>query len=390
MATVTSAVLESKQTDAALMELAVDRNQLLAEVAAAARVSDEKSTQPILSHLLLQTAGNGLLSITGSDLKRTVTTECPAAVKTPGQATVPAQKLLNYLKLLPNGTVSIKVLSNYQVQITAGHSRTKMPGLAPTSFPPAPAIAAAPIRISCRALKTLIRQSLFAVASSEDRYLLNAALLLLRADRMGMVATDGRRLSLVEVQEDSLAIEDFRKVLLPRECMGNLLSLFGSTKAESLDFSEDEANIYFQIGPRKLSVRKLSGQFPNYEAIVPRDNASAAVIGSADLLASLQRVLEFADERSNAVKLRLEENMLTISASVPDRGESQETLPLSYAFPAITIGFNGSFLVDFLKTIGPEGEVRLSLKNASSAAVIAPEAFNPEYQQRYVVMPMRV
>ena len=99
MATVTSAVLESKQTDAALMELAVDRNQLLAEVAAAARMSDGKSTQPILSHLLLQTTGNGLLSITGSDLKRTVTTECPAAVKTPGQATVPAQKLLNYLKL---------------------------------------------------------------------------------------------------------------------------------------------------------------------------------------------------------------------------------------------------------------------------------------------------
>lgn len=205
-----------------------------------------------------------------------------------------------------------------------------------------------------------------------------------------MVATDGRRLSLVEVQEDSVAIEDFRKVLLPRECMADLLSLLGSTKAESLDFSEDEANVYFQIGPRKLSVRKLSGQFPNYEAIVPRDNATAAVIGSADLLASFRRVLEFADERSNAVKLRLAENMLTISASVPDRGESHETLPLSYDFPAITMGFNGSFLVEFLKTIGAEGEVRFLVKDASSAAVITPEAFNPEYQQMYVVMPMRV
>ena len=116
--------------DVELMEFVVDRNQLLTEVAAAARVSDTKSTQPLLTHLLLRARGGGVLSITGTDLQRTVTTECPAAIKTLGEATVPAQKLLSYLKLLPEGRVTMKLLPNQHIQITAGHSKTSQ-GLRP-------------------------------------------------------------------------------------------------------------------------------------------------------------------------------------------------------------------------------------------------------------------
>jgi DNA polymerase-3 subunit beta len=370
------------------MEFVADRNQLLAEVTAAARVSDARSTQPLLSHLLLRASGGGILSITGSDLQRTVTTECPVAIKTLGEATVSAQKLLSYLKLLPEGKVSMKLLANHQMQITAGHSKTKMPGLAPTSFPVSPSRTTTAVRLSSRGLKTLIRQSLFAVATSGERYLFNAALLLLRADRMGMVATDGHRLSLVEVQEDGLTIDGFRKVLLPRECMGDLLSLLGSSKDESVDFSEEESTFFFQIGYRTLSVRKLVGQFPNYEAILPREAMDSVVLGAAEFMGSLQRVLQFSDEKSSAVRLHIEKNTLTISASAPGSGESQEAVPTSYTGEALAIGFNGHYIVEFLKTIGAEGAVRLTLKNGSSAAVITPEAFNPEYQQKYVVMPM--
>ncbi len=176
----------------------------------------------------------------------------------------------------------MKLLANHQMQITAVHSKTKMPGLAPNSFPATPSPEVTPVHLSSRGLKTLIRQSLFAVATSGERYLFNAALLLLRADRMGMVATDSHRLSLVEVQEDGLAIEGFRTVLLPRECMGDLLSLLGSSKEESVDFSEAENILFFQIGQRTLSVRKLIGQFPNYEAILPREAMDSVVLGAAD------------------------------------------------------------------------------------------------------------
>jgi len=117
---------------------------------------------------------------------------------------------------------------------------------------------------------------------------------------------------------------------------------------------------------------------------------NSVILRSADLLASLQRVLEFADERSSAVKLQLSKNTLTVSASAADKGESHEVLPLSYTAADVTIGFNGHFIVEFLKAIGTEGEIRLSLKDGSSAAVFTPEAMNPEFQQKYVVMPMRI
>lgn len=388
-ATVVATLPREKTADVAL-EFSVDRNLLLAEVAAAARVADGKSTQPLLSHLLLRATTGSRLSITGTDLKRTVATDCPVTVKSFGEATVSAQKFLGHLKLLPSGTLTIKLLPNYQLQITAGRSRTRMPGLAPTSFPAVPRVSSGRLRLSAQGLTTLIRQSLFAVANSSDRYLFNAALLLLRQDRMGMVATDGRRLSLVEVQEDSLSVDGLRKVLLPRECMADLLSLFNMGKDESVEFSEDETDVFFQFAGRTLYVRKLIGQFPNYEAILPRENMDSVVLGAGDLLSSLQRVLQFSDERSSAVKLHFDKNMLTLSASAANSGESEESLPVSYTATAITIGFNGHYLTEFLKTVGAGGEVRLSLKDGVSAAVITPETFNPEYQQKYVVMPMRV
>ena len=378
------------KTDAKSMELSVDRNNLLAEVTAAARVSESKATMPILTHLLLEAHADGLLTITSTDLQRAFTTECAAQVKVPGTAAVPAQRFLDYLKLLPPGPVHIKVLSNAHLQVNAGSSRTRMPGRAPAEFPKIPAPPAQTIRLSCRVLRTLVRQSLFAVSTAEDRHALKAALLLLRPDRAGMVATDGHRLSFVVIPEDGIPVEGNQKSLIPRECLLDLLSLLSSIKEEGVDFGEDDKNLYFRIGFRQLSVRKLVGQFPNYEKVMPTDLPNSTVIRSDDLLASIQRVLEFSDARSNGVKLQLAENTLKISSSAPELGESEETLAVSYAQEPVTIGFNGNYLVEFLKTIGEKGTMRLSFKDANSAGLMVPESMNPEYQQRYVVMPMKI
>lgn len=378
------------KTDAALMETTVDRNTLLAEVTAATRISETKGTQPILTHLLVEASVDGALTVTSTDLKRSFRTQCSAAVRTPGAATVPAQKFLNYLKLLPEGSIQLKVLANDHVQVVASNSRTKIPGRSAAEFPRLPQPPINSIRLGCRVLRTLVRQSLFAVSTSEDRYLLNAALLLLRPDRAGMVATDGHRLSFVVIPENGIPVNDLQKSLLPRECLTDLLSLLSSTKEESLEFSEDDSSLFFRIGHRQLSVRKLAGQFPAYEGIIPRDLPNSTVIRTVDLLTSIQRVLEFSDERSNGVKLHLEANTLTISSSAPDRGESEETLAVSYSAAPVTIGFNGNYLVEFLRTVGEKGAMRLSLKDSNSAGLLVPESMSSEYQQQYVVMPMRV
>jgi DNA polymerase-3 subunit beta len=160
------------------------------EVAAAERASDSRGTPPILSHLLLD-AKDGVLAITGCDLKRRLRSECPAEVKVAGKAAVSAQKFLSYLKVLPKGRIAVKLLENQHLQVHAGPSRTRMPGRNPADFPAIPEPAADVVRLSSRALKTVLRQTVFAVATTGQRYLLNAALLLLRVNRMGMVATDG-------------------------------------------------------------------------------------------------------------------------------------------------------------------------------------------------------
>jgi DNA polymerase-3 subunit beta len=379
-----------KAADAKLMELSVDRNNLLAEVAAAARISESKVTMPILTHLLLEAKAGGTLTITSTDLQRSLTTECLSQVKVAGTVTVQAQRFLDYLKLLAPGPVHIKALANDYLQVNAGSSRTRMPGRAASEFPKIAEPPSKIIRLSCRVLKNLVRQSLFAVSTQEDRFTLKAALLLLRPDRAGMVATDGHRLSFVVVPEDGIPVADTQKSLIPREGLLDLLSLLSSTKEEGVDFGEDDKSLFFRLGSRQLTVRKIVGQFPNYEAVMPTDLPNSTVVRSADLMSSIQRVLEFADSRSNGVRLHLAENTLTISSSTPEFGESEETLAVSYSNEPITIGFNGAYLVEFLKTIGEKGAMRLSLKDATTAGVLVPESMNLEYQQRYVVMPMRI
>jgi DNA polymerase-3 subunit beta len=139
-----------------------------------------------------------------------------------------------------------------------------------------------------------------------------------------------------------------------------------------------------------LTSRKLTGQFPNYEAVMPRDNTKFVIVRSTDLAASIQRVAQFADERSGAIKMRIEQNELKVSSSSTESGESEDTIETPYSFDPIVVGFNSSYLIDFLKAIGNEGEVRLEFKDAQSAGQVRPEDGSDEYKYRYIIMPMRI
>ncbi|HEY1766160.1 MAG TPA: DNA polymerase III subunit beta, partial [Terracidiphilus sp.] len=152
----------------------------------------------------------------------------------------------------------------------------------------------------------------------------------------------------------------------------------------------DDHTLFFRIGHRVLTSRKLTGQFPNYEAVMPRENNKFVIVRSEDLMASIQRVAQFADERSGAVKMRLEQNELKISSSSTDSGESEDTIETPYSFDPLVVGFNSAYLIDFLKAIGNSGEVRLEFKDAQSAGQVRPEDPDGEYKYRYIIMPMRI
>ncbi len=401
MSTATSSLVDegsmstSNQPPVGNLEITVSRAELLRELTAAQTVVERKTTIPILSNFLFE-AADDRLTITATDLDQSLRTSCAAKVKKPGACTIPARKLYDYIRLLPEGEISIKLQDNHWVQIRAGRSNTKMVGMARANFPQVAEFpAAGATRIAASALRGMISKTIFAISSEESRYTLNGALLVLKAESMAMVATDGHRLAHIERTGESLdGISGERKTLIPRKALGELQSLLATaptTEAEDfVEFADDETTLFFRVGGRVLTSRKLTGQFPNYEAVLPRDNNKFVIVRADDLMGALQRVAQFADERSGAIKLRLESNELRISSSSTDAGESEDILETPYSYDPLVVGFNSSYLIDFLKAIGTTGEVRLEFKDAQSAGQMRPEDGNEDQRYRYILMPMRI
>jgi DNA polymerase-3 subunit beta len=383
--------VEKPAAQGAAMEITVSRQDLVKELTATQSVVERKTTIPILSNFLIEAEGDRL-NITATDLDQAIRTSAEAKVKKPGACTIPARKLYDYVKLLPEGDISIKLLENHWVQIRSGRSNTKMVGMARANYPQVPEFPTVAVTsISTLALKTLIARTIFAISNEESRYTLNGALLVIKAESLAMVATDGHRLSFVEKPNEILeGISGEKRVLIPRKALQELQQLLSASDVEKVEFADDEHTLFFRVGHRTLSTRKLSGQFPNFEAVMPRDNTKFAVVRSSELSAAIQRVAQFADERSGAIRLRLEGNELKISSSSTESGESEDTIDTPYSSDPIMVGFNSVYILDFLKALNNEGEVRLEFKDSQSAGQMRPEDPDAEYKYRYVLMPMRI
>ena len=371
------------------MEITVSKAELLRELSATQGVVERKTTIPILSNYLFE-AGGDRLSLTATDLDLSLRTSCNAKVKKEGACTIPARKLHDYVKLLPDADITIKMLENHWVSIRCGRSNTKMVGMARSNFPSLPVFpTAGVVKIPALVLRGMIARTSFAIANEESRYTLNGALMVLKPESITMVATDGHRLAHVERSNEKFeGVSGEMKTLVPKKAMDELRSLVDSTDVETIEFAKDESTLFFRIGPRLLTSRQLTGQFPNYEAVLPKDNSKSILLHGDDLGFAIARVAQFADERSRAVRLKLENGELKLSASSTETGESEDSIETDYKGDPLTIGFNVQYISDFLKAAGA-GDVRLELKDAQSAGQLRP-AEGEDYKYRYIVMPMRI
>ena len=372
------------------MEITVTKAELLKELTATQGVVERKTTIPILSNFLFEATGDRL-SITATDLDLSLRTSCGADIKKDGACTIPARKLFDYVKLLPEGKISIKLMENHWVNIRSGRSNTKMVGMARSNFPSLPGFPEKDIyRLPAAALHRMISKTIFAISNEESRYTLNGALLVLKAESMTMVATDGHRLAHIENNKSKPGVSGEMKILVPKKAMAELNTLLNDYDGEFVEFSKDESTLFFRLGSRLLTSRQLTGQFPNYEAVLPRDNSKSVTLATDQFSSAIQRVAQFADERSGAIKLRLDKNEIKVSSSSSDAGESEDSLETTYAGDAVTIGFNSAYLIDFLKNAG-SAEIRLEFKDSQSAGQMRPdEPSDSEFKYRYIVMPMRI
>lgn len=374
----------------ATMEITVSKAELLRELSATQGVVERKTTIPILSNYLFE-AGGDRLSLTATDLDLSLRTSCNAKVKKEGSCTIPARKLHDYVKLLPDSDITIKLLENHWVSIRCGRSNTKMVGMARSNFPTLPVFpTAGVVKIPAQVLRGMIARTGFAIANEESRYTLNGALMVLKPESITMVATDGHRLAHVERSGEKFeGVSGEMKTLVPKKAMDELRALVDADhEVETIEFAKDESTLFFRIGPRLLTSRQLTGQFPNYEAVLPKDNSKSILLHSDDLAAAISRVAQFADERSRAVRLKLEKGELKLSASSTETGESEDSLETDYNGEPLTIGFNAQYITDFLRAAGSD-DVRLELKDPQSAGQLRP-AESEDYKYRYIVMPMRI
>jgi DNA polymerase-3 subunit beta len=372
------------------MEFTVNTADLVRELNLSQGVVEKKTTIPILSNVLLEAAADRI-NMTTTDLELGIRCSCPARVKKQGAGTIPAKRLLDYVRLLPSTDVEVKIQENQWASLVCGRSRTRIAGMSRDSFPELPATPAPMAQIPVGVLSTMISKTIFAISAEESRFTLNGALLILKSTGVVMVATDSHRLALVENDLELPGLTTPYRALLPRKAMGEILKLSQEASADApIQFSGDENHLFFRLGERLLLSRKLTGNFPDFERVLPKDNPHSVTLNREEFRRSLERVAQFSDERSRAVRFSVASGEIKIHSSLSETGESEESLPTDYDGEGVEIGFNATYMLDFLRASSEDG-VEFHFKDPHSAGEFRPaQEGEAKYQYRYIVMPMRI
>lgn len=372
------------------MEFTVSKADLVRELSLSQGVVEKKTTIPILSNVLLEASGDRV-TLTATDLELGIRCSCPARLKKEGAGTVPARKLLDYVRLLPEGDVHMKFLENHWASITSGRSRTRIAGMSRESFPELPEMPEKIAQIPVRTLSSMISRTAFAISMEESRFTLNGALLVMRPEGLTMVATDGHRLAFVQASAaDSGQVDKQFRALIPKKAMAELVKLADESGEDGTAiFAGDDNHLFFQVGHRLLITRKLTGNFPDYERVLPKDHQHVAKLQKDEIRSAIERVAQFADERSRAIRVQFSNGEVKVFSSSVETGESEESVPSEYQGPDLEIGFNAQYLLDFLRAI-PQDHVAFELKDQKSAGEMKPAGEGVAEHYRYVVMPMRI
>ena len=367
------------------MELVVRKNELLRELQLFQGIVERKNTIPILANVLIEAKGNEMCLL-ATDLEVALRSRCAASVAKSGSLTLPAKKLFEIVKALPETDVRIEEDKN-GVKVAADRFDSRMQTLPREDFPTLPdATGKGRASLPRNALKEMVAKTQFAITGEDTRYFLNGAKFVLKPDSLTLVATDGHRLALVEVKHN-VGITDEVGVILPKKTLLELGKLLAEGDGDIM-FESGENHLFFEVGGRMLISRMIDGQFPAYERVIPKGNDKDIEFERERLTNAVKRVALLSNERSRAVKFEIEKGKVEVTSSSSEFGEAREQLPVDYAGTAMTISFNAQYVLDFLNVVETD-IVTLSLKDEVSQAVMKPVGAQV-YDYTYVIMPMRI
>ena len=377
------------------MELVVRKTDLLRELQLFQGIVERKNTIPILANVLLEAHG-AEVKMLATDLEVGLRSKCPATVAKGGSLTLPAKKLYEIVKALPETDVRIEE-DKGGVKVAADRFDSRMQTLPREDFPTLPdPSGSATTALPREALRQMISKTQFAITGEDTRYFLNGALFLQRPDSLGLVSTDGHRLAHISVAREAVkdkapratdGATDEQRVILPRKTLLELGRLLGEGEGDVV-YERGENHLFFTLGERLLISRMIDGQFPAFERVIPKNNDKRVEFDRDRLTAAVKRVALLSNERSRAVKVQIDKGKVEIASSSPEFGEAKEVLMVDYAGAPVTICFNAQYVLDFLGVVETD-TVSLDFKDEMSQAVLKPVGAEG-YDYTYVIMPMRI
>jgi len=366
------------------MKFSVLKETILEELQLLQGIVEKRNTMPILANILV-TVGEGRVEFVGTDLEVGLKTAIEAETEEPGAITISGKKIFEIVKSLPDGqVVTFKENDDLMMEISAGKSEFKVLCLPKEDYPQVPdAVFDKKIGLPLARLQEMIDRVYFAIAQ-EQRYYLNGALLIMKPAGIELVSTDGHRLSYTGSDIEGLAPDPEVRVIVAKKTLGELRKMAG----ETVEFDQDENNLFFRIGRRVLISRIIESKFPNFEAVIPKDNPHVLQVANSDLTQAIRRVSLLSTERSKGIKFSVEKGRLKLFSSNPEIGEARDDLDVDYKGAQLEVGFNSQYLLDFLMSVASEA-VRLELRDENSAVVMRPDQ-EKDVRYTYVLMPMKI
>jgi DNA polymerase-3 subunit beta len=368
------------------MKFTITREQLSEGVNAVNAAVPTKTTLPVLANILLEATKDGL-RLSGTDLDIAVGTTVPASVDQEGAITLPARKLQELVRELPSAGIRFTTQGEQRVTIECGRSKFKLLGLPREEFPAFPQVDFEKAgKTTARDLQKLVAHVAFAASTEESRPILNGVLWQLTEDRMRMVATNGHRLSKMEIPLTSNAGEP-ADLIIPPKALEQLRKLFSPD--DEIEIGRSENHLGFRSASTVVYTRLIEGPYPNYEQVIPRENDKFATAEKAALMAAIRRMSIVASDQTHRIRMSFGDGSCKLSVTTPDLGEAQEELAVTYEGEPLDIGFNATYLLEVLKYM-PTEEVRMTFKAPERASTVEPVGWDDPASFLTLVMPLRL
>ena len=367
------------------MKLAISKEQIINGLQAVQSVVSTRTTLAVLSNVLLRAEGNHL-ELTATDLDVTISSRVEANVIRAGVTTLPVKKLFGLVRELPAQEIEIEVDEKNVALIQSGPSFYKINGLSAEEFPPITQFGEErKVKLPQEKVRSMLRKTSFAISNDEARYVLNGIFFSLKEHKISMVATDGRRLAMVEEEVD-VPTESQSQFIVPSKAINELNRLLVANGEMEIRFNANQVAFTLQgeKGASILLISKLiDGNYPNYRQVIPAETKERITLLREEFLQALRRADLMTSEKSNSIKLNFGKNSLSITANSPDVGEARESLAMNYNGNEFSMAFNPAYMMDPLKALEND-EIFLEFTDELSPTIVR---VNEPFI--YVIMPMR-